>query len=145
MVSYKTGRFFSSWTSFFKKVVSDNPCITTVSVIADELATLPGAKINRLLLQKMATQQSTAKPRNREFQTENVKGHACRGNGVCRKAKSDALVYVKIRALCEKDYLLTHLPELCMSFVASRGNSKYCPKAGSLLLLMWTQGDSSSQ
>lgn len=65
-----------------KKVVSNNPLVTTDSR-ADELATLLGANINRLLLQKTATLQGTAKPRNREFQTEPVKGHVCIGNGEC--------------------------------------------------------------
>lgn len=47
--------------------------VTRVSVIVDELASLLGANINRLLLQKMAAQQSTAEPRNREFRLNWVK------------------------------------------------------------------------
>lgn len=41
--------------------------VTTVSAIVDELASLLGANINRLLLQKMAAWQNAAEPRNREF------------------------------------------------------------------------------
>lgn len=47
--------------------------VTTVRVIVDELASLLGANINRLLLQKMAAQHSTAEPRNREFRLSRSK------------------------------------------------------------------------
>ena len=47
--------------------------VTTVSAIVDELASLLGANINRLLLQKMAVQQNAAEPRNREFRLSRLK------------------------------------------------------------------------
>lgn len=84
LVTKQEGFFFSPIEfHFLKTVVTNSLLVTTVSVIGYELATLLEAKINRLLLQKMAAQQSPAKPWKREFQTENAKGHACRGNGDC--------------------------------------------------------------